>query len=194
LSPVGDEMHCVCDADMVASKSRRRVLCESTGPISWFRDWLRPEYRRPIGDNSLRVSQPLTGDDSSVQGCRVKSEHRNRGHRHLERSDILSRCIVQFRCACNGCPTRPFALAFRGCRGLGSCSYGVRDLDASTTISENVVVAASAQIRLDANGLHQWHESAADRQRHPQRDWDLAPLSLTLVVYAGCCSKARGER
>jgi hypothetical protein len=33
----------------------------------------------------------------------------------------------------------------------------VRDLTTSTATSENVGVAASAQIRLDENGLQQWH-------------------------------------
>jgi len=43
------------------------------------------------------------------------------------------------------------ALVFGGCRVFGSCTYEVRDLDASTTISENVGVADSAQIRLEEN-------------------------------------------
>jgi hypothetical protein len=43
------------------------------------------------------------------------------------------------------------ALAFGGCRAFGSCTYEVRDLDASATISENVGVADSAQIRLEEN-------------------------------------------
>jgi hypothetical protein len=42
-------------------------------------------------------------------------------------------------------------LVFVGCRAFGSCTYEVRDLDASTTISENVGVADSAQIRLEEN-------------------------------------------
>ena len=42
-------------------------------------------------------------------------------------------------------------LVFVGCRAFGGCTYEVRDLDASTTISENVGVADSAQIRLEEN-------------------------------------------
>jgi hypothetical protein len=42
-------------------------------------------------------------------------------------------------------------LAFGGCRAFGGCTYEVRDLDASTTISESVGVADSAQIRLEEN-------------------------------------------
>ena len=42
-------------------------------------------------------------------------------------------------------------LAFGGCRAFGSCTYEVRDLDASTTISESGAVADSAQIRLEEN-------------------------------------------
>jgi hypothetical protein len=42
-------------------------------------------------------------------------------------------------------------LAFGSCGGFGNCSYEVRDLDASTTISENVGVADSAQVRLEEN-------------------------------------------
>ena len=44
-----------------------------------------------------------------------------------------------------------FTLAFGGCRAFGSCNYEVRDLDASTTISESVGVADSAQVRLEEN-------------------------------------------
>jgi hypothetical protein len=42
-------------------------------------------------------------------------------------------------------------LAFGGCRAFGGCTYEVRDLDASSTISENVGVADSAKIRLEEN-------------------------------------------
>jgi len=42
-------------------------------------------------------------------------------------------------------------LACGSCRVFGSCTYEVRDLDASTTISENVGVADSAQVRLEEN-------------------------------------------
>jgi hypothetical protein len=42
-------------------------------------------------------------------------------------------------------------LVVGGCRVFGSCNYEVRDLDASTTISENVGVADSAQVRLEEN-------------------------------------------
>jgi len=42
-------------------------------------------------------------------------------------------------------------LACGGCSAFGNCSYEVRDLDASTTISENVGVADSAQVRLEEN-------------------------------------------
>jgi hypothetical protein len=47
------------------------------------------------------------------------------------------------------CPA--LTLAFGGCRVFGSCNYEVRDLDASTTISENAGVADSAQVRLEEN-------------------------------------------
>jgi hypothetical protein len=43
------------------------------------------------------------------------------------------------------------ALLFGSCSGFGNCSYEVRDLDASTTINENVGVADSAQVRLEEN-------------------------------------------
>jgi hypothetical protein len=39
-------------------------------------------------------------------------------------------------------------LAFGGCRAFGGCTYEVRVLNASTTISESGAVADSAQIRL----------------------------------------------
>jgi len=42
-------------------------------------------------------------------------------------------------------------IALVGCSAFGSCSYEVRDLDASTTISENVGVPDSAQVRLEEN-------------------------------------------
>ena len=41
--------------------------------------------------------------------------------------------------------------AFGSCRVFGSCNYEVRDLDASSTISESGAVADSAQIRLEEN-------------------------------------------
>ena len=42
-------------------------------------------------------------------------------------------------------------LAFCGCRAFGNCTYEVRDLEASTTITESVGVADSAHIRLEEN-------------------------------------------
>jgi hypothetical protein len=42
-------------------------------------------------------------------------------------------------------------VALGACRVFGSCNYEVHDLDASTTIAENVGVADSAQIRLEEN-------------------------------------------
>jgi hypothetical protein len=47
------------------------------------------------------------------------------------------------------CPV--LTLAFGGCRAFGNCTYEVRDLDASTTISESVGVADSAHVRLEEN-------------------------------------------
>jgi len=47
------------------------------------------------------------------------------------------------------CPL--LTVAFASCRAFGSCSYEVRDLDASAAVSENVGVADSAQVRLDEN-------------------------------------------
>ncbi|MGZ3465781.1 MAG: hypothetical protein ACXU91_03495 [Gemmatimonadaceae bacterium] len=43
------------------------------------------------------------------------------------------------------------ALAFGACRAFGNCTYEVRDLEASTTISENASVADSAHVRLEEN-------------------------------------------
>jgi hypothetical protein len=42
-------------------------------------------------------------------------------------------------------------LAIGGCRAFGGCTYEVRDLTASTTVSESGAVADSAQIRLEEN-------------------------------------------
>jgi hypothetical protein len=42
-------------------------------------------------------------------------------------------------------------LALAGCRAFGNCTYEVRDLDASATISESVGAADSAQVRLEEN-------------------------------------------
>jgi hypothetical protein len=44
-----------------------------------------------------------------------------------------------------------FILVFVGCRAFGNCTYEVRDLEASTTISESFGVADSARVRLEEN-------------------------------------------
>ena len=98
-----------------------------------------------IGDNSLRVSQPLTGTTIAFQdfvsrasiGIEVTNIRRE-GYLIMMQHSVLMRPQWLL------CPL--LTLTLGSCSGFGNCSYEVRDLDTSSPISVN-----SAQVRLEEN-------------------------------------------